>query len=64
MSNQMSDYRIEQCLKDIKEILESKADSETKKKSIFDKIKSFGSDVAASIVANIVTNPNIFGSML
>ena len=50
-------------LKDIKEILESKAEVEAKKKSIFDKIKSFGSDIAASIVANIVTNPNILGSL-
>ncbi len=50
-------------LKELKEILESKAEVEAKKKSIFDKIKSFGSDVAASIVANIVTNP-ILGSMI
>ena len=50
-------------LKDLKEILESKAEVEAKKKSIFDKIKSFGSDIAASIVANIVTNPNILDSL-
>lgn len=50
-------------LKDLKEILESKAEVEAKKKSIFDKIKSFGSDVAASIIANILTNPSIISSL-
>ncbi|MBO7610103.1 MAG: hypothetical protein J6S96_07885 [Muribaculaceae bacterium] len=49
--------------KDLKEIIESDTDVESKKKSILEKIKSFGSDVAASILANIVTNPNIIGTL-
>lgn len=34
---------------------------ESKRKKIFDKIKSFGSDVASNIVANILTNPGMYG---
>ena len=48
--------------KELKDIIASKADAETKRKSIFDKIKSFGTDVASNIVANILTNPSIYGS--
>ena len=48
--------------KELKDIIESEADAETKKKSVFDKIKSCGIDVASSIVANILTNPSIIGS--
>lgn len=50
-------------LKELKDIIDSNTDEETKRKSLFDKIKSFGSDVAANILANIITNPNIYGSL-
>ena len=53
-----------------KEILEIAKKSETPeeaRKGIFEKIKEFGSDVSANIVANIVTNPDVWitlGSLL
>lgn len=47
-------------LKELKDILDSKITYETKRKSVFDKIKSFGSDVAANILANIITNPKMY----
>lgn len=50
-------------LKELKDIIDSNTNEETKRKSLFDKIKSFGSDVAANILANIITNPNIYGSL-
>lgn len=53
-----------------KEILEIAKKSETPeeaRKGIFEKIKEFGSDVSANIVANIMTNPDVWitlGSLL
>ena len=48
--------------KELRDIIESDSDAETKKRSIIDKIKSFGTDVASNIVANILTNPSIYCS--
>lgn len=50
-------------VKELKEILASDAEPETKKKSFVEKIKSFGSDVASNILANIVTNPSVYEKM-
>lgn len=48
--------------KDILDILNDKSlDYANKKESIFKKLKSFGKDLIASVLANIITNPNIFG---
>lgn len=48
-------------LKELKEVIsESGKDKEKARNGIIAKIKSFGSDVAASIVANILTNPAIW----
>jgi hypothetical protein len=54
-------------IEEVKEILESHDETKVKKKKFIEKIKSFGSDVASNILANILTNPTIFeqlGKML
>lgn len=54
-------------VKELKEILNSKEEILEKKKRFIDKIKSFGSDVSSNILANLLTNPEIyqqFGRML
>jgi hypothetical protein len=54
-------------IEEIKEILESNLEPKEKKKTIIDKIKSFGSDVATNILANLLANPKVYeqlGGML
>jgi len=54
-------------IEELKEILEADMEQKEKKKSFVDKIKSFGSDVASNILANILTNPKVYeqlGKML
>ncbi len=54
-------------IEEVKEILESKDEPKEIKKKFIDKIKSFGSDVASNILANILTNPQVYeqiGKML
>ena len=50
-------------LKEIQEILNNQNDDtqESKKSKVINKLKSFGSDVLSNIVANIITNPSIWG---
>jgi len=49
-------------LQELKDILEQHKDTpETAKSKIIEKLTSFGSNVLASILANVVTNPNIYG---
>jgi hypothetical protein len=50
-------------IEDIKEILESNLDPKEKKKSFVDKIKSFGSDVASNILADLLTNPEVYNQL-
>lgn len=51
-------------IKELKEVLtESGNDAEKARGGIIEKLKSFGSDVAANIVANILTNPIIWGGL-
>ncbi len=57
IKSELSDEQIKQ----LTEIIKSNADSKSKKKSIFDKLLSFGSDVAAKILAELITKPEIFG---
>ncbi len=47
-------------LKEIKAIIEDK-DENSKGDKIFDKLKSFGADLAAKIIASILTNPAVLG---
>lgn len=52
-------------LKELKEVLnENKEDEAKARKGIIEKLKSFGSDVASNIVANILTNPVIWNSFV
>ncbi len=48
-------------LKEVQEIIEDKdLESGEKKKTIMQKIQGFGKDVGANIIANILTNPNLY----
>lgn len=51
-------------IKELKAIIESSESQEEKKKSFFDKIKSFGADIASNILANLLTNPKIYEQIL
>lgn len=46
---------------ELENILKENDEPETKKNKIIEKVKSFGSDVATNIIANILTNPQIWG---
>ena len=51
-------------VKELKEVIaESGGDKEKARDGIITKLKSFGSDVASNIVANIITNPLIWSSL-
>lgn len=47
-------------IKELKSILESEQPQNEKKISFIEKLKSFGSDVASNILANILTNPRVY----
>jgi len=47
-------------LKELQEIQESNDSPEIKKQRFFDKVKSFGADVATGMVSGIVANPDFF----
>lgn len=49
--------------KEILEIAKNSASPEEAHRSILDKIKEFGLDVSASIVANILTNPSVWSTL-
>ncbi len=52
-------------LKEVKEIIKDfEAEPEKSKNKLIDKIKGFGSDVLSNIVANILTNPNIYNELI
>ena len=53
--------------RELLEIAENTKDPKEAQKRIFTKLKDFGEDVAANIVANIMTNPQVWqnlGSLL
>lgn len=50
--------------KELKAIAAEEKDPIKAKSRILDKIKSFGEDVLSNIVANIITNPNIWSSII
>lgn len=50
-------------VKEIKGIFTEEPDPKKARTKIFDKIKSFGSDVASNVLANILTNPAIWGNL-
>ena len=48
--------------REIQQIIDKpEIDTPTKKKQIIDKLKNFGGDIASNIVANILTNPGLYG---
>lgn len=47
-------------MKEVNLIMNSDDNSSLKKTKIIDKLKSFGSDIASNILANILTNPSIW----
>ena len=51
-------------IKELKKIINEAGDDKEKARSgIISKLKSFGSDVVANIVANIITNPMIWTNL-
>lgn len=50
--------------KELKSIAQEEPNPEKSKQKIVEKLKSFGGDVLSNIVANIVTNPSVWKSML
>ncbi|MBB2951177.1 hypothetical protein [Sphingobacterium sp. JUb56] len=49
--------------KELVEIVQEYEDIDKAVPKLIDKIKSFGSDVASNVLANIITNPTIFGGL-
>lgn len=49
--------------KELKAIAAEEQDPVKARSKIFDKVKSFGEDVLSNIVANIITNPTIWGGL-
>lgn len=58
--NSIKNELSESQLKDIKQIIEDNKNEKEVKSKLIDKVKSFGSDVATNIIANILTNPAIW----
>ena len=50
--------------KELKEIAKQEPNPEKAKTKVLDKIKSWSGDVLANVVANIVTNPTVWGGLL
>lgn len=46
---------------EVENLIKADEPKSTKRKKIIDKISGFGADVASNILANILTNPNIWG---
>jgi hypothetical protein len=49
--------------KEVLEIAKNSATPEEAHKGIWEKLKEFGADVSANIVANILTNPNVWSTL-
>lgn len=50
-------------IKEIKEIIEGEEEISSKTEKLVNKLKSFGENVLASMVASLITNPNIFAQL-
>ena len=48
-------------LDEVQEILNEITDSDTKKKKIFEKVKTFGLETLSNIITGIISNPQIWG---
>jgi hypothetical protein len=56
LKDELKGYQV----KELKEVLKSNDEVDVKKMKFIDKIKSFGSDVASNILANLLTNPKVY----
>ncbi len=50
--------------KEIKAIVAEEPEPEKAKSKVIEKLKSFGEDVLTNIVANVITNPSIWGGLM
>ena len=50
--------------KELQSIAQEESNPDPLKQKIVEKLKSFGGDVLSNIVANIITNPSVWNSML
>lgn len=57
----LEDHLTGKQLREVKEIVKSEEPKDRKLTKIVDKLKSFGGDVVSNILANILTNPGIWG---
>lgn len=48
-------------IRELEEVINEDLPAENKKGKVIEKLKSFGGDILTNIIANILTNPNIFG---
>lgn len=51
-------------LNELKEILKSDQSKEDKRKNLMEKLRSFGSDVASGVLANILSNPAVISMLI
>ena len=56
LKNSLAPYQLEE----LKQVAKADIPTTEKRKSLMDKILSFGSNVGASVLANILTNPTIY----
>ena len=59
LKNSLAPYQLEE----LKELAKSDLSTSEKRLSLKDKILSFGSDVGASVLANILTNPAVYSCL-
>ncbi len=50
--------------KELKTIVSEEPEPEKAKSKVIEKLKSFGEDVLTNIVANVITNPSIWGGLM
>jgi hypothetical protein len=50
--------------KEIKEIVNEEPEPEEAKIKVIEKLKSFGEDILSNIIANVITNPTIWGGLM
>lgn len=64
LENTLKDSFAPYQLEELKEILKTDQPREDKRKSLMEKLKSFGSDVASGVMANILSNPEVISMLM
>ena len=59
LKNSLAPYQLEE----LKEVAKADMSVSEKRQTLMDKILSFGSNVGASVLANILTNPAVFSCL-